>query len=67
MSTRRDLLGAGLAMAGAAALHLPSARAADWVRPGMPGWPTDADWAALKRRWAGACRRSPRPISTTRL
>jgi FAD/FMN-containing dehydrogenase len=53
MSTRREVLGAGLAMAGAAALHLPSARAADWVRPGMPGWPNDAEWSGLKAAVGG--------------
>ena len=52
---RRHLLGAGLALAGAAALPAPPAAAAGLsrVRPGMPGWPTDADWAALNRATGG--------------
>ena len=52
---RRDLLGAGLAMAGAAALPVPAARAAGLsrVRPGKPGWPTDADWTALNQATGG--------------
>ena len=53
MRRRRDFLGAGLALAGAAALHLPRALAASWVRPGMAGWPTDADWAGLKAAVGG--------------
>ncbi len=49
---RRQLLGAGLAMTGAAAVGLPplraaAAAAAARVRPGQPGWPADADWAKL--------------------
>ncbi|HLZ84307.1 MAG TPA: FAD-binding oxidoreductase [Caulobacteraceae bacterium] len=52
---RRDLLGAGLALAGAAAMPaIPAwAAAPGRVRPGMPGWPTDADWAALNRATDG--------------
>jgi hypothetical protein len=48
---RRDLLGAGLAVAGAATLPVASAGANPTrrVRPGAPGWPTDADWTALNR------------------
>ncbi|HXQ14819.1 MAG TPA: FAD-binding protein, partial [Caulobacteraceae bacterium] len=51
---RRDVLGAGLALAGAA-LAAPSAgaAAASRVRPGGPGWPGDADWAALKQATGG--------------
>ena len=46
---RRDLLAAGLALTGAAALDIPAARAAvvSRVRPGQPGWPSPADWAQL--------------------
>jgi FAD/FMN-containing dehydrogenase len=52
---RRDLLRAGLAMAGAATLPaLPAgAGGLSRPRPGGPGWPTDADWAALSRATGG--------------
>jgi len=52
---RRHLLGAGLALAAATALPLPPARAAavGRIRPGMPGWPSDADWAALNQATGG--------------
>jgi FAD/FMN-containing dehydrogenase len=52
---RRDLLGAGLAAAGAAVLPAPSAEAAGLsrARPGTPGWPADSDWAALNRVTGG--------------
>ncbi|HXQ12875.1 MAG TPA: FAD-binding oxidoreductase [Caulobacteraceae bacterium] len=55
---RRQLLGAGLAMTGAAALGLPPQRAAAEaaaarVRPGQPGWPADADWAVLNQATNG--------------
>ena len=47
---RRDLLGAGLALAGAALTARPaSAAAVQRTRPGMPGWPGVADWDALKQ------------------
>src|SRR5580658_4095577 len=46
---RRDLLAAGLAMTGAAAFDIPSARGAvsSRVRPGQAAWPSAADWASL--------------------
>jgi FAD/FMN-containing dehydrogenase len=52
---RRQLLGAGLAMAGASALPAGLARAAPVarVRPGAPGWPSDADWAGLNKAVGG--------------
>jgi len=52
---RRDLLGAGLAMAGAAAFPAFPAEAAalSRARPGAAGWPTDSDWAALNRATGG--------------
>jgi len=52
---RRDLLGATLAMAGGAAVSSLPARAAavDRVRPGAPGWPTQADWADLNQAVRG--------------
>ena len=45
------MLGAGLALAGAAALPPAPAWAADVgrVRPGQPGWPVEADWSSLGR------------------
>ena len=54
--SRRALLAALPAMAGAASLAAPfAAQAASFarVRPGQPGWPTDADWASLGREVNG--------------
>src|SRR5471030_841784 len=55
---RRDLLSAGLALAGACLTSL-NARAAvvSRVRPGAAGWPSTTDWAALKQATGG--RTSP--------
>jgi FAD/FMN-containing dehydrogenase len=52
---RRHFLGASVALAAVSALRVPSARAAaiNRVRPGMPGWPADADWAALNQATNG--------------
>jgi len=52
---RRHLIAAGLTLAGAAAVRVTPARAAPLsrTRPGMPGWPADADWAALKEATSG--------------
>jgi hypothetical protein len=52
---RRDLLGAGGAMAAAAALRAaPAATVApSWARPGMPDWPGAAEWDALNRAVGG--------------
>jgi FAD/FMN-containing dehydrogenase len=51
---RRDLLGAGLALTGAAlAPAAAKAAAVSRVRPGGPGWPSDADWEGLKRATGG--------------
>ncbi|MFI4975580.1 MAG: FAD-binding protein [Caulobacterales bacterium] len=52
---RRHLLGASLALAAAAALRVPVSRAAapGRVRPGLPGWPAEADWAALSQATNG--------------
>lgn len=52
---RRHFLGASLALAGVSAVRLPPARGApvNRVRPGMPGWPGEADWAELKRAVGG--------------
>ena len=48
---RRQFLGASLALTAAATLRVSPARGApvSRVRPGMPGWPTAADWAALNQ------------------
>ena len=55
--TRRRFLSNSLALAGAAALRINPARAGaaapSRVRPGMPGWPSDADWAGLKAQIGG--------------
>ena len=52
---RRHLLGAGLALAGVAALPVPPANAAavGRVRPGTPGWPSKADWSVLNQATGG--------------
>ena len=52
---RRDILRAGLVLAGAAALRISSAQAAalSRVRPGEPGWPSDDEWSALNRATNG--------------
>src|SRR5580704_17633501 len=52
---RRELLGAGLALAGAAALPVPTASAAPLsrVRPGGPGWPSADAWARLGQAVGG--------------
>ena len=44
---RRHFLGAGLALAGSSALRFSPGerRALSRVRPGMPGWPSEAEWA----------------------
>src|ERR1700683_2450154 len=63
---RRQLLGAGLAMAGASALRAGPARAAAIarVRPGAPGWPSDTDWAQLHQAVGGRLSRVPPPDLT---
>src|SRR5689334_10109059 len=55
---RREFLGAGVALAASYALHVPLARAGRTVRvrPGMPGWPGAADWAALNQATHGRLR-----------
>jgi hypothetical protein len=52
---RRHFLGAGLALAAASALRVPPADGVPIkrMRPGMPGWPADADWAALNQATNG--------------
>ena len=52
---RREFLGAGLAIAADYALRVPRAKAATFsrVRPGTPGWPSEADWAALNKETNG--------------
>jgi len=63
---RRDVLGAGLALAGAA-LAAPIARAAavSRVRPGAPGWPSAADWDGLKQATSGRLSPVTLPDLTT--
>src|SRR5580704_15209488 len=51
---RRQLLGAGLALAGAALTDRPAVAAAvQRARPGMPGWPSEAGWDTLKQATGG--------------
>ena len=52
---RRHFLGASLALAGVSMVRFPPARGAlvSRVRPGMPGWPGETDWAQLKRAVGG--------------
>jgi hypothetical protein len=52
---RRHFLRVGIALAAASGQGVPSARAArtSYVRPGTPGWPTDADWASLNHAVGG--------------
>jgi len=50
---RRHLLGAGLALAGAALTDRPALAAAQRTRPGLPGWPSDTDWASLNKATGG--------------
>jgi len=52
---RRQFLGVSLALAADYALRVLLARAAaiSRVRPGMPGWPAAADWAALNQATNG--------------
>jgi len=55
-TSRRALLASVPALAGAATLFGASAAQAQTftrVRPGMAGWPTDSDWAALRRMVQG--------------
>lgn len=62
---RRRFLGAGLSLAGAVVLRSLSAKAVtspiSRARPGMPGWPTDADWASLKGAVSGRLSPVTRP------
>ena len=46
---RRHFIGTGAALAVSSTLRVPPARAdaVQRVRPGMPGWPLDTEWAAL--------------------
>jgi FAD/FMN-containing dehydrogenase len=54
---RRRFVGGSLSLASAAILHALSAKAVtapvSRARPGMPGWPADADWASLKEEAGG--------------
>jgi FAD/FMN-containing dehydrogenase len=50
---RRHFLGAGLSLAAASGLPARAAAAAGRVRPGMAGWPTDAEWASLGQAVGG--------------
>ena len=60
---RRHVLGASLALAGAAAFKVRPTRAAEVarVRPGAPGWPSDADWGQLNQAVGGRLSRIAPP------
>jgi FAD/FMN-containing dehydrogenase len=60
---RRHFLGVGLALAADYALGVGNARGAALgrVRPGMAGWPSDADWATLGRATNGRLSRVTMP------
>jgi FAD/FMN-containing dehydrogenase len=60
---RRRFLGLSLWLAGAAMLRLAPAKAAavSRVRPGMPGWPSEADWAGLNQAVGGRLSRVALP------
>ena len=53
--SRREFLGASLALAAGAALGVPAARAAapGRIRPGDPAWPSADEWAGLKSAVGG--------------
>src|SRR6185437_15229492 len=65
---RRQLLGASLAMAAASAFGSEPAQAASEavsrVRPGAPGWPSDADWTQLSQAVGGRLGHVPHPDLT---
>jgi FAD/FMN-containing dehydrogenase len=52
---RREFLQTGLALAATSVLGVPRAHgaSASRVRPGMPDWPTDAEWTALGQATSG--------------
>ena len=52
---RRHFLGASLALAGASDVRFSPAKGApvSRVRPSMPGWPSDTDWASLNQAVEG--------------
>jgi hypothetical protein len=51
---RRDILGAGLALAATSGLAASQPKAAErWARLGQPGWPSGGDWDGLKRAVGG--------------
>jgi len=53
-TSRRALLASMPAFAGAASLAgVAQAQTFTRTRPGMPGWPTDADWASLRQMVEG--------------
>src|SRR5215472_4243436 len=60
---RRHFLGVGLALAADYALGVGNARGAAVrrVRPGIAGWPSDADWATLGRATNGRLSRVTMP------
>jgi FAD/FMN-containing dehydrogenase len=55
MMKRRHFLSASLSLAGIALARVPPATAGNIsrARPGMPGWPSETDWAGLKEAVSG--------------
>jgi FAD/FMN-containing dehydrogenase len=60
---RREFIGSGLATLATAALPAPrtAGGTASRVRPGMPGWPAEPEWAALNRATGGRLARIAAP------
>src|SRR5689334_8689397 len=56
---RREFLATGAAFAATSRFGIGPAKATllNRVRPGMPGWPDDASWAALARETGGRVAR----------
>jgi FAD/FMN-containing dehydrogenase len=65
---RREFIATGISLAAMSAAGIPPAKAAplNRVRPGTPGWPDDAAWAALKRETNGRLQQvNPPKLDTT--
>jgi FAD/FMN-containing dehydrogenase len=61
---RRQFLGTGAALAASSAFAAAHAPAVQRVRPGMPGWPTETEWAALNDATNGRLSRIT-PLAVT--
>ncbi len=60
---RREFIATSIGFAAVSAAGVPPAKAAplNRVRPGMPGWPDDAAWAALRRETNGRLQKVSLP------